>query len=77
MTAYVIDPLDKFPKRWKDPRGPIRVMGELTEGFVMVRRPGAMPFVLRVSDLLGATKNQQHGPFEVVGRKVVNGEAKP
>lgn len=51
-TSYVIDPTEPLPKRWKDERGPIRVMCEPVEGYIMARRPGAAPFILSVRELL-------------------------
>lgn len=63
---YVIGPLHPFPQRWKDKRGPIRVVGGPHEGYVMVRRPGAVPFVLSVAELLNARSHHVHGPFELV-----------
>lgn len=66
---YFIDPLAPFPRRWRDKIGPVEVMTNPIKGYVMCRRPRAVPFVLRVSDLCNATKDQHHGPFEVVGVK--------
>jgi hypothetical protein len=65
---YFIDPLAPFPRRWQDERGLIEVMTEPVKGYVMVRRPYAVPFVLRVSDLCNATKDPNHGPFEVIAK---------
>jgi hypothetical protein len=65
--CYVIDPLAPFPARWRDKLGPIRVMSGPVQGYVMVRRPGAFPFVLSVKQLLNAEHHPVHGPFEVVG----------
>lgn len=67
---YFLDPLAPFPRRWKDKYGPVEVMTNPVKGYVMVRRPHAAPFVLRVSDLCNATKTDPHGPFEVVGVKI-------
>lgn len=51
--SYAIDPTQPLPKRWTDKNGPLRVMTtHPVEGYVMVRRPGAMPTVVSVSDLL-------------------------
>lgn len=50
--GYVIDPTEPLPKRWKDERGPIRVMCEPIEGYIMARRPGAAPFILSMRELL-------------------------
>lgn len=68
-TKYVVDPMAKFPRRWRDHIGNIRVMGEPIEGYLMVRRPGAMPFCLPVSTILNATKDPTHGPFEVIKKE--------
>jgi hypothetical protein len=65
---YFIDPLAPFPPRWRDKYGEITVMTNPVKGYVMVRRSGAAPFVLRVSDLCNATKDPHHGPFEVVAK---------
>lgn len=52
--SYAVDPTQPLPKRWSDDLGPIRVMTpNPVEGYVMIRRPGAMPSVISVSDLLG------------------------
>lgn len=64
---YFLDPLAPFPARWKDKHGPLRVMAGPVSGYVMVRRPSAVPFVLHVSDLCNASKRPTGGPFEVVG----------
>ncbi len=69
-THYFLDPSEPFPARWRDKIGPIRVMAGPVKGYVMVRRPSAIPFVLRVSDLCNATKHHIHGPFVVVGVKL-------
>lgn len=66
---YFLDPLAPFPARWRDRIGPLRVMAGPVSGYVMIRRPNAVPFVLRVSDLCNATKHPHHGPFEVTGVK--------
>jgi len=73
-VRYVIGATDKFPKRWRDHHGPIRVMTEPIEGYVMVRRPRAVPFVLSVAQLLNAEGHPVHGPFEIVGRPAPTGE---
>ena len=65
---YFLDPLDPFPPKWRDKIGPLTVMAGPVKGYVMVRRPGAMPFVLAVSDLCNATQRPPHGPFELVRR---------
>lgn len=67
ITQYVIDPTEPFPKRWRDHIGPIRVMSGPHQGYLMVRRPGAVPFVLHVSQILNAERHHTHGPFEIVG----------
>lgn len=71
---YFIDPLVPFPSKWRDRVGPIAVMTEPVKGYVMVRRPGCAPFVLRVSHLCNAEKHPIHGPFEVVGAKARRGK---
>ena len=53
MSGYAINPMQPLPKRWKDAGGPLRVMCEPHDGYVMMRRPGAMPFVVSVRELLG------------------------
>jgi hypothetical protein len=62
---YVLDPLSPFPKRWQDRVGPIRVMTGPIEGYLMVRRPGGMPFCLHVKHLTNAERHPVHGPFAV------------
>jgi hypothetical protein len=52
MTGYAIDPTSPIHKKWTDENGPIRVLCEPAEGYVMIRRPGAMPGVISVRDLL-------------------------
>jgi len=68
-VKYVIDPLSPFPKRWKDQLGPLRVMCEPAEGYVMIRRPQAMPFCLPVAVLLNAERGEFHGPFRLIERR--------
>jgi len=68
MKQYVIDPTRPFPKRWKDPIGPIRVMSEPIEGYLMCRRPGCTPFILSVSQILNAAPCAALGPFEIAGK---------
>src|SRR5262245_22325340 len=63
-THYLLDPLSPLPARWRDKHGPLRVMAGPVKGWVMVRRPQAVPFCLRVSDLCNATRREPHGPFE-------------
>jgi hypothetical protein len=70
-TRYVIDPLAPLPKRWADHIGPIRVMGGPVEGYLMVRRPGNVPFVLTVAQLLNAERHPTHGPFTLVKSRSV------
>jgi hypothetical protein len=65
---YFLDPMAPFPRRWRDKTGPVEAMAEPVKGYVMCRRPGAAPFVLRVSDLCNATKDPNHGPFEVIAK---------
>jgi hypothetical protein len=57
-----------FPPKWRDKYGPLTVMAGPVKGWVMVRRPQAVPFVLHVSDLCNATQRPPHGPFELVRR---------
>lgn len=66
-TRYVINPLAPFPKRWLDKDGqPITVMGEPTKGWLLARRPGAMPFAIHVTDILNANRRlHRFGPFTV------------
>lgn len=52
LAGYAIGPTETLPKRWRDAIGPLRIMCEPCEGYVMARRPGAAPFVLSVRDLL-------------------------
>jgi hypothetical protein len=66
---YFLDPFSPFPQRWRDKLGPIRVMAGPVTGYVMCRRPNAVPFVLHVSELCNAKKHPHIGPFEVVGMK--------
>lgn len=63
---YVLDPLAPFPPSWCDHIGNITVMTNPVKGYVMVRRPGAMPFVLAVGQLLNAEKHPVHGPFTLI-----------
>lgn len=74
---YFLDPLAPLPRRWEDKTGPIEVMTNPVKGYIMCRRPHAMPFVLRVSDLCNATKHPHHGPFKVVGVKTRKVKAFP
>lgn len=62
-VKYCVDPMQPFPKRWEDARGPVRVISGPAEGYVMVRRRGCMPFVLHVRHLLNTDKHPVHGPF--------------
>ena len=73
--SYAINPLAHFPKRWKDKDGnSFRVMSEPVEGYLMCRYPGAMPFVMHVSDILGSARRPHpHGPFTPISRR--KGEA--
>lgn len=70
MQQYVIDPTAPFPKRWEDHLGKTRVMAGPVEGYVMVRRHGAAPFVLSVKELLNNKPHPMHGPFWPVGSSV-------
>jgi hypothetical protein len=63
MKKYVVG-VGSFPKRWRDKIGKITVMGEPIKGYVMVRRPGAMPFVLSVAEILNTDEHPTVGPFE-------------
>lgn len=68
MKQYVIDPTMPFPKRWKDSIGPIRVMSEPIEGYLMCRRPRGIPFILSVEQILNIKFCTPHGPFEIVSK---------
>ena len=62
---YVVDPLAPFPKRWKDRHGAFKVMAGPVDGYLMVRRPGCLPYVLHVTEILNsANRPHPHGPFE-------------
>lgn len=63
---YVVAPLAPFPKRWRDAKGPIRVMAGPVDGYLLVRRPACIPFVLHVSEITNAKKHPILGPFELV-----------
>lgn len=67
-VRYAIGLGQALPKRWRDHLGPIRVMGGPHEGYVMVRRPRAEPFVIKLAELLNAEQHPVHGPFEFVER---------
>ena len=69
MRPYALSPLAPFPKRWRDHLGPIRVMGGPIEGYLLVRRPGAMPFAISVRQMLNAERHPTHGPFEIATPK--------
>lgn len=66
FVRYCIDPLQPFPKRWRDKIGPVKVMTEPAAGYIMCRRPGAFPFALSVAQILNADRCISHGPFELV-----------
>lgn len=66
---YFLDPLAPFPPRWRDRIGPLTVMAGPVRGYVMVRRPHAVPFVLHVANLCNAEKHPNHGPFELIEPK--------
>lgn len=69
--SYLIDPLAPFHARWRDKHGPIRVIAGPVNGWLMCRRPHCRPFILRVSELLGADRPPpEMGPFEPVGAKL-------
>lgn len=65
----MIAPGERFPGRWEDDHGQIRIMCEPVEGYVMARRKGAMPFVISVRDLLSGRKIGGKGPFHPLGSK--------
>jgi hypothetical protein len=67
-VRYLIDPLSPFPKRWTDPHGPVRVMCEPADGYVMCRRPHGRPFVLSVRQILNTERHSVHGPFTPIGK---------
>ena len=56
MSGYVFDPTSPIHKLWQDEVGPIRVMCEPVQGYVMARRPGAKPFVVSVRELHSGEK---------------------
>ncbi len=64
-AKFVIDATEPFPKRWRSPAGPINVMAGPVKGYLMVRRPGAMPFVIGLWELLNTEKHPL-GPFEPI-----------
>ncbi len=70
MTS-VVRPLTEFPQRWTDKDGkPLAVMAGPVKGYLMMRRPGAMPFVLALADLLDWKKGgHPSGPFKAVGKR--------
>lgn len=68
-TKFVIDMTQPFPKRWTSPGGPINVMAGPVKGYLMVRRPGAAPFVIGLWQLLNAEKHPS-GPFEPIVKPV-------
>jgi len=70
---YFLDPFAPFPPRWRDKHGPITVMAGPVRGYVMVRRPNAVPFVLHVANLCNAVKHGVHGPFEMIEPKCRRG----
>lgn len=54
---------DKLPKRWADKDGnPVRLM-TVCEGYAMMRRPGAVPFLFPAKDLLAGEPWLNKGPF--------------
>ncbi len=66
-TKYAMAIGGKIHKRWMTPGGPIRIMCEPVEGYVMARRPQAIPFTLTVRELMGASRHPHpHGPFEPI-----------
>ena len=70
-VAYVVSPLAPFPKRWLDKDGqPVTVMGEPIKGYLLARRPGAMPFAISVRDLLNANRRpHRFGPFTIAPKR--------
>jgi adenylosuccinate synthase len=56
--SYAYDPTSPIHKLWQDDKGHVRVICEPAQGYVMARRPGAMPFVISVSDLLSGKRYQ-------------------
>ena len=66
VKKYVVDPMAPFPKRWRDHVGSLRVLAGPFEGWLMVKRPHAEPFCLKVSTILNATGHPVHGPFEAM-----------
>ena len=53
---------------WSTPLGPIRVMCEPIEGYVLARRKGAMPFAIHYMDLTRNSNKHKYGPFEFLGK---------
>lgn len=72
VTRYVVALGASLPKKWRDARGPIQVMSEPVQGYVMARRPGRIPFVLTLRQLLNAEKHPTIGPFELVESDIAN-----
>lgn len=66
VPKYAMAVGGKIHKRWRDHHGPLRVICEPAEGYVMARRTGGAPFVLSVRELLNETRHHTHGPFEAV-----------
>ena len=64
-TAYAISPMEPFPRYWHDHVGNLRVLGGPHDGWLLMRRPGAMPFALRVAHVLNARSHHIHGPFRL------------
>lgn len=66
---YVVDPLSHLPQWWHDHISNLRVLTRQPhEGYVMVRRQRAPPFVLHVRELLNTKRHTMHGPF-ILGKK--------
>lgn len=62
-VKHEIDWAGKFPRLWKDRIGVLRIVGKPAEGYVMVRRTGATPFVLALKELSNHERHPIHGPF--------------
>lgn len=58
--------MGEIPRLYLDRNGePLRTVGKPAEGYVMVRRPGAMPRVIQVKELLNV-RPHSWGPFTPV-----------
>ena len=47
--------ISDLSRYWRDERGPIRLMA-LVEGYAVMRRPGAIPFLVFAKDLLNGAR---------------------